>query len=130
MGIAMLELKYLALLLCLSVVGALAGLAAHFWRSEVGNGTGADEDPVYERGALVVLPTRENRWFEKNVVKADWDSYGWWEFASLRNFLWYVGGGALMPWLGGLMLWPYRAELLVEVCRPLAQIGLVPMFCP
>jgi hypothetical protein len=48
MGIAMLELKYLALLLCLSVVGALAGLAAHFWRSEVGNGTGADEDPVYE----------------------------------------------------------------------------------
>ena len=52
----MLELKYLALLLCLSVVGALAGLAAHFWRSEVGNGTGADEDPVYERGALVVLP--------------------------------------------------------------------------
>ena len=49
----MLELKYLALLLCLSVVGALAGLAAHFWRSEVGNGTGADEDPVYERGALV-----------------------------------------------------------------------------
>ena len=126
----MLELKYLALLLCLSVAGALAGLGAHFWRSEVGNGTGADEDPVYERGALVVLPTRENRWFEKNVVKADWDSHGWWEFASLRNFLWYVGGGALMPWLGGLMLWPYRAELLVEACRPLAQIGLVPMFCP
>ena len=71
----MLELKYLALLLCLSVVGALAGLAAHFWRSEVGNGTGAERTRL-RAGALVVLPTRENRWFEKNVVQADWDTAG------------------------------------------------------
>jgi hypothetical protein len=77
-----------------------------------------------------VLPTRENRWLEKNVIKAEWDSHGWWGFASLRNFLWYVGFGALAPWLGGLPMWPYRAQVLVEVCRPLAQVGLVPMFCP
>ncbi len=126
----MLELKYLGFLFCLSVAGALAGLAAHFWRSEVGNGTGADEDPVYERGFLVVLAPHRNRWLEKNVVKADWDSYGWWEFASLRNFIWYVGGGALTPWLVGLLLWPYRTEMLVGVCRPLARLALVPMFCP
>ena len=123
----MLELKYLALLLCLSVFGALAGLVAHYWRSEVGNGTGADEDPLYERGFLVVLAPHKNRWFEKHVVKADWDSYGWWEFASLRNFIWYVGVGALMPWIGGLLLWSHRAEMLMGVCRPLARI---PMFCP
>jgi hypothetical protein len=126
----MLELKYLALLFCLSVLGGLAGLAGHYWRSEVGDGTGANEDPIHEAGSLVVLPAHEDRWFEKNVIKADWDSDGWWEFASLRNFLYYVGGGALAPWLAGLLLWPNRAQVLIEACRPLAQIGLVPVFCP
>ncbi len=125
----MLELKYLALLFSVSVVCALVGLAAHFWRSEVGNGTGANEDPVYERGPFMVLAPRRDRWFEKSVLKADWDSHGWWEFASLRNFLWYVGSGALLPWVLGLGAWAYRAEILTETCRPLGQIGLIPIFC-
>jgi hypothetical protein len=125
----MFDLKYLGLIFCVSVVGALAGLAAHFWRSEVGNGTGADEDPVYERGFLVVLPTQQNRYFEKNVLKAEWDSHGWWEFASLRNFVWYVGGPSVMAWIVGLSMWSYRADILAQICRSAGRVGLVPMFC-
>ena len=126
----MLELKYLGFLFVLSTACALIGLCAHFWRSKVGNGTGANEDPVYERGGLVVLAPRENRSFEKHVLKADWDSDGWWEFASARNFFWYVGCSALFPWVVGLAMWAHRAEVLAEACRPLGQIGLIPLFCP
>jgi hypothetical protein len=126
----MLELKYLGFLFALSVVGALAGLAAHYWRSEVGDGSGGNEDPIYERGSLTVLAPREDRQFEKSVLKADWDSHGWWEFASLRNFLWYVGGGALTPWVLGLAAWAQRADTLAAVCGPFGQLGLVPLFCP
>jgi len=126
----MVDLKYLGFLLCVSVACGLVGLAAHFWRSEVGNGTGANEDPVYERGRLVVLAPHEDRWFEKHVLKADWDSDGWWEFASARNFAWYVGVSALLPWVAGLAAWAYRAEILADACRPLGAIGLIPLFCP
>ena len=113
----MLELKYLALLLCLSGRRRARRGSPHIsGAARSATAPAPTKIPVYERGSLVVLPAHKDRWLEKNVVKADWDSYGWWEFASLRNFLWYVGGGALTPWLGGL--------LTVAVSRRGARRGL------
>jgi hypothetical protein len=95
----MLALKYLGFLCLLSVTGTLLGLATHFWRSEVGDGADTNADPVYERGRLVVPAPHEDRWVAKHVLKADWDSHGWWEFASAHNSLWRSGSppGPIAP---------------------------------
>ena len=120
---------YLAFLFCCSVIGALSGLAAHIWRAEVGDGTGANEDPVFEKGFLVVLAPHEDRALEKRAIKADWNENGWWDGYSLSNMAYYVGGGAAAPWIWGLLMWNSQDETMAAICGSLASTGITPLFC-
>ena len=49
-----------------------------------------------------------------------------WEFASLRNFLYYAGGYLLVVWGVGAWYWGDKEAALATVCRTVAH---VPVFC-
>jgi len=60
---------------------------------------------------------------------ADLDDAGFWEFASLRNYLYHAGGGLLLVWGLGLWYWDRQAHALAQVCTFVGQIGITPVFC-
>ena len=60
---------------------------------------------------------------------ADLDDAGFWEFASLRNYLYHAGGAILLVWGLGLWYWDRQAYALAQVCSFVGQIGIAPVFC-
>ena len=63
------------------------------------------------------------------VSGAEYDEQGFWEFASLRNFLYYAGGYLLVVWGLGAWHWGEKQAALATVCRTVAHSGIVPVFC-
>jgi hypothetical protein len=60
---------------------------------------------------------------------AEYDNDGFWEFASVRNYLYHAGGGVLILWGFGLWYSERQDEALAQVCGAIANLGLVPVFC-
>ena len=61
---------------------------------------------------------------------ADYDEQGFWEFYSLKNFLLHVAPASLLTFLFAIAWFPERAEIVAKVCRAVAKVGIVPLFCP
>ncbi len=59
----------------------------------------------------------------------EYDSDGFWEFASLRNYMIHAGGGLLLVWGPGLWYWSSKEQALAAVCGYIGKVGLTPMFC-
>jgi hypothetical protein len=97
----------------LALLLALAGHCAHAWLAVPdrwhGDVLGRSPDPPYPG--------------------AEYDEQGFWEFASLRNFLYYAGGYLLTVWGLGAWYWGEKQAALASVCRTVAHIGIVPVFC-
>ena len=67
--------------------------------------------------------------YDPPYPNAEYDDQGFWEFASLRNYLYHAGGGLLFVW--GLGLWYVdRQQLaLAKICGIVAHAGITPIFC-
>jgi hypothetical protein len=61
---------------------------------------------------------------------ADYDDEGFWEFASLRNYLLYALTNLAAVWGVGLWFWDRKAYALGQVCAFVAHAGITPLFCP
>jgi hypothetical protein len=59
----------------------------------------------------------------------DYDAEGFWEFASLRNYLIHAGSSLLLVWGLGLWYWDRQQLALEEVCGFLSHAGITPVFC-
>jgi hypothetical protein len=116
---------YIVLVLTGSALGGLLGAAAHWWR--------ANATPYPER------LFDDERWnaalngadyvYERDIVKAEWDEAGWWDYYSLRNLLYHVLWGAGFPFLIGAWFWSERAAAVAQACGALGAIGWRPLFC-
>jgi hypothetical protein len=112
----MVTINYLAMLGVASVFALLLGLANHAahaylampdsWRTDI---PGRSPDPAYRN--------------------ADYDEAGFWEFASLRNYMIHAGCGLLFVWAIGLWYWDRQAFVLAQVCGFVAKAGITPVFC-
>ena len=62
---------------------------------------------------------------------ADYDEEGYWEFASLHNYLLYAGTNLAFVWGFGLWFWycDRQAYALTQVCSFVAHAGIRPVFC-
>jgi hypothetical protein len=60
---------------------------------------------------------------------ADYDNMGYWEFASLRNFLLYAGSNLIFVWGPGYWFWDRQELVLANVCAAVAHVGIAPLFC-
>jgi|GEM_PF-6356582 len=110
--------NYVMMLAVGTVLALLVGLASHAAHAYLA----IRPDNFWEKD----IP---GRWPQPPYRNPDYDSEGYWEFASLRNFLYHAGGCVLFVW--GLGLWFFdRQELaLAETCAFLAKAGIEPLFC-
>ena len=76
-------------MLAFAVLGALAGIVAHFWRAHA---TMFPED--LGLGEPLDTLTRDDYQWEKHVVGAEWDDAGYWDPGSVRNLVYYMASGA------------------------------------
>lgn len=60
---------------------------------------------------------------------AEYDDDGFWEFASLRNYLYHAGGSLLFVWGMGLWYSERQDYALAQVCGAVANLGITPVFC-
>jgi hypothetical protein len=60
---------------------------------------------------------------------ADYDDGGYWEFASLRNYLLYALSDLAIVWGFGLWFWDRQELALARVCGFVAHAGITPLFC-
>src|SRR5262245_7473082 len=112
----MVTANYLLMLGVGSVLALLLGLANHAvhaylaapdsWRTDI---PGRSPDPRYR--------------------DAEYDDAGFWEFASLRNYLIHAGGGLVFVWALGLWHWDRQDAALAQVCGVIANAGITPLFC-
>ena len=112
----MVTTNYLLMLGVGSVFALLLGLANHAahaylatperWRWDI---PGRSPDPAYQ--------------------SANSDAEGFWEFASLGNYLFHAGGGLLLVWGFGLWYWDRQDFALAQVCGFVAKAGITPLFC-
>lgn len=58
-----------------------------------------------------------------------YDEGGWWEFASLRNYLSHALPLVFFVIAAGIYWWDDRAAVMAKVCGSAATIGMQPLFC-
>ncbi len=120
----MAEIAYIAFVLAFTVLGAFAGILAHFWRAHAKM---FPED--LGLGEPFNTLTREDYQWEKYVVGAEWDDAGYWAPDSIRNLIYYVASGAAAPLLFGAVFWGERDEAVKLVCQLAAAAGLQSPLC-
>jgi hypothetical protein len=117
---------YLVLVMTGSVAGAGLGAVAHWWRA---NATACPEK-LFEDERWNAAFGGADYVYERDVVRAEWDEGGWWEFHSLRNLAYYVLSGAAAPLLIGAWYWSERQDIVARTCGSIVRLGLKAMFCP
>ena len=120
----MAEFAYIAFVLAFTVLGALSGIFAHFWRAHAKMfpedlGLGEPLDTL----------TRDDYQWEKHAVGAEWDDAGYWAPDSVRNLIYYVASGAAAPLVVGAVFWGQRHDAVKLVCQYSAAIGLLSPLC-
>lgn len=115
---------YVAFILSFAVLGAMLGLAGHFWRAHA---TMFPED--LGLGETANILTRNNYLWEKYVMGAEWDDAGYWASGSVRNLLLYMAWGFMLPVLLGAAFWGERAAIVTAICAGLSDLGFTSLLC-
>lgn len=114
----MVTANYLLMLGVFSALAAVLGFATHTGHSY-----------------LAIWPDLYWKWQlrarspEGRYAWADYDEEGFWEFASMRNVLLYVGTNLAMVWGFGFWFWDRQEQALAAVCSGFRYIGTTPLFC-
>ncbi len=120
----MVATAYVLFVFSFAVLGALLGIAAHYWRAHA---TLYAED--LGLGEPLDTLTRNDYQWEKHVVGAEWDDAGFWRSDSVRNLLYYMAMGFFGPLFVGFALWDQKVELVGAVCHGLVRVGLHSPLC-
>ena len=120
----MVTLAYIAFVVAIAILGGVFGIVAHYWRAHA---TMYAED--LGLGEPLNTLTRDDYQFEKHVVGAEWDDAGYWASDSVRNLLYYVASGFMVPVIAGLALWTERESTVAAICSTLSGIGLKAPVC-
>jgi hypothetical protein len=112
----MVTVNYLLMLGVGTVFALLVGLASHAAHAYLATPDSWRQD----------IP---GRWADPYYRNAEYDEHGFWEFASLSNYLYHAGGGVLFIWGIGLWYWDSQAYALSQVCGMVGQAGITPVFC-
>lgn len=121
----MTDYAYLSFVFAGCVAGTLLGIVAHYWRAHA---TMYAED--LGLGEPLDTLTRDNYQFERHVIGAEWDDAGFWAADSIRNLLYYMASGFIVPLVLGFVLWGERDVVVAGICHGLTGIGLTPPLCP
>ena len=105
-----------------TVLAAIFGFAAHFWKSNF--------DPYPDRwsgSSMLDIMTTEHS-YDKEHFGCEYTDAGFWQWDSLRNLAYYVISAVGVAWffmaMAGL---PASTQIL---CRGLQALTLTPLFCP
>jgi hypothetical protein len=108
----MTEYAYLSFVFAGCVAGTLLGIVAHYWR------------------AHATMYAEDLGLFEEHVIGAEWDDAGFWAADSIRNLLYYMASGFIVPLVLGFVLWGERDLVVTGICQVLTGAGLTPPLCP
>jgi hypothetical protein len=122
----MLQFTYLCFVFAATVVGALLGALAHFWRAHAT----PYAEKLFDDGDFANGLFIDNYLTDKYVAGAEWDDAGFWAADSVRNLIYYMISGALVPVLLGTALWDRQQEIVGAICTGLAGAGLHSPLCP
>ncbi len=116
---------YIIFVLCAAVLGALLGIAAHFWRAHAAY----VPEKLFDDGDFANGLFMDDYLAEKYVIGAEWDDNGYWSSGSPRNLLYYMISGFVAPLVLGLVFWTERETILQAICTTLARLGLSSPLC-
>jgi hypothetical protein len=116
---------YIIFVLCAAVLGALLGIAAHFWRANAAY----VPEKLFDDGDIANGLFMDNYLAEKYIVGAEWDDNGYWSSGSVRNLLYYMISGFVAPLAAGLIFWSERVKILEGICKGIAYFGLNSPLC-
>jgi hypothetical protein len=119
------DAAYIAFVFTAAVLGALLGIGAHFWRAHAT--TYAEK--LFDDSDIANGLFMDNYMAEKYIVGAEWDDAGFWAPDSVRNLLYYMISGFVLPLFFGLAFWAQRAELVAAICSLLARAGMYSPLC-
>jgi hypothetical protein len=86
-------------------------------------------DKLFDGGGLTDTVLNEVMSPEHRVF-GHYDSVGWWEFYSWRNYAIHAGPYLFVVLATAILNWDNRAEAVAYICTSAAEIGLSPAFCP
>lgn len=111
----MVTVNYLLMLGVGTVLALLLGLVSHAGHAYLAKPDSWEQD----------IPGR----YIHRYPEPDYTHDGFWEFASLRNYLSHTGGAVLLVWGLGLWYSERQEEALAQVCGTIANFALKPVFC-
>lgn len=99
------------------------GTASHYWHAFLAMPDKVIDGYRWRDHALNKALNEDYCWW------ADYDEGGFWEFYSLKNYLFHVVPASLLLFLLGLAYFPERHGVVAKICGFVGQIGLKPLFC-
>jgi hypothetical protein len=121
----MVATAYIAFVCSIAVLGALLGVAGHFWRAHA---TLYAED--LGLGEPLDTLTRRGYQWETHVIGAEWDDAGFWDSGSVRNLVYYMASGFVTPLVLGLIFWGEREHVVTAICTGVTAAGFNSPLCP
>jgi hypothetical protein len=108
-----------------ALAGALGvGLVSHYWHANFQ----AFPDKLFDGGKLSDTVLNEVMSPEHRLF-GHYDSGGWWEFYSWRNYAMHAVPYLILVVVIGILGWEDRAGTLSWACENLTSVGLSPVFC-
>jgi hypothetical protein len=110
---------------CWALLGLALGFAGHWWKSN------ADPYPdILDKDSPALNIALTEHTVENYALDHRYDEAGYWEYYSLRNLFYYLGGG-----VGGTMLAVYATTeghlaARAGLCAAAGFFKLTPVFCP
>ncbi len=110
---------------CWALLGLALGFAGHWWKSN------ADPYPdILDKDSPALNIALTEHTVENYALDHRYDEAGYWEYYSLRNLFYYLGGG-----VGGTLLAVYATTeghlaARAGLCAAAGFIKLTPVFCP
>jgi hypothetical protein len=108
-----------------ATLGLVLGFVGHWWKSN------ADMYPdILDRDRPLLNMALTEYSAENYALGHEYDDAGFWEYYSLKNLLWYLGGG--VAGVVGAVYVTAEGHALARdgLCKAASFVWLTPVFCP